>query len=233
MSYASEVDADNPVAWYRCQESSGLIQDSSGNGNHATSVTGTPTYSVAGPIESEPSDTAIYWSDDPTYFLVDDDVTLDVGDVFTLEAWIKRHVTGSPLSETILNKALNAFFFGIIDNRLELHKSDVSEIVESTVTITDTTTWHHCVVTKNGSSVFLYLDGVDVTGTVTDATIASNASQMGVGAAGPSVIDADMDELAIYATALSQARVQAHYNAAFEEGAGAEFLFRIGGRGAA
>ena len=37
MTYSSEVMADAPVVYYKLDETSGSPQDSSGNGNHASS----------------------------------------------------------------------------------------------------------------------------------------------------------------------------------------------------
>ena len=86
MSYFDEVMADSPVAYYRMDEASGLIQDSSGNGNNATVLNGTtPTYSEPGALESDPASTSIDFDlTFDTYFDIPSDITLDLGDVLTL-----------------------------------------------------------------------------------------------------------------------------------------------------
>lgn len=48
--YTTEVLADSPTAFWKLDESSGLPQDSSGNGNHFTATAGSPTYQAAGPF---------------------------------------------------------------------------------------------------------------------------------------------------------------------------------------
>jgi hypothetical protein len=49
-------------------------------------------------------------------------------------------------------------------------------IAQSTGTQTDTTAYHHYVAPKTGSTVHIYVDGVDVTGSVTNATLADTSS---------------------------------------------------------
>ena len=76
--------------------------------------------------------------------------------------------------------------------------------------------WHHCVGTKNGTDIHLYIDGVDVTGATNAVVYGDSPWDAAIGAddwyydhyAG------SLDEVAVYPTALSPARVLAHYQAA-------------------
>jgi Concanavalin A-like lectin/glucanases superfamily len=99
------------------------------------------------------------------------------------------------------------------NDRVALGASGVAIIVSSTNTITDTTTWHHAVVTKTGATCKVYVDSADVTGSISNVTCGngtgSNIGQDG----GGSFADAILDECAIYATVLTPARVLAHYRA--------------------
>jgi hypothetical protein len=215
MSYASEVLADAPKAYYRMQEASGLIQDSSGNGNHATSSTGTATYQQVGPITSDPSDFSIFFNADD--FIIPDDVDIDFGDIVTVEAWLYRDDTGTTRAFTGRGSNALTLFILDADSKLGAAKAGVAIIVYSTIALS-TSTWYHVAYTKSGATSKIYIDGVDRTGTVTDATLADP------GAGVPMRVGADyngtltwlggLDEVAFYSTALSEARIQAHYNAA-------------------
>jgi hypothetical protein len=66
-------------------------------------------------------------------------------------------------------------------DKLTLRRSNVGDVTSATVPTTDTTSWHYVVATKNGSSVHLYLDGVDVTGTVTNQTMVNNTLPLVIG----------------------------------------------------
>ena len=214
MSYVSEVLADSPRAWYRCQEASGNPQDSSGNARHCDENHGSPTYSVGGPITSEGSDTAItLHSAGPDWFNVPYNAAFDVGDTCSVECWAKR--ADSATTEQIIVTRDQGMYLGFINNRLFIARSGVAGIAQSTSTITDTS-WHHLVVTKTGSTVKQYIDAVDVTGTVTNSTYTNGSTPtIKLGADGGSEpFNGSVDEIAIYATALSSARVTAHYTAA-------------------
>lgn len=217
MSYASEIAADSPVVWYRLQEASGDPQDSSGNGNHVTTTTGTPNYQQASPITSEPSDYSIDLDGDPTYFSAADHATLDLGDVFTMEAWTKR--TRTATEETIICKYAAAggpYCMEILSNdRLALVRTNIGVICSSTNTYTDTSGFHHLAITKNGSTIALYFDGSDVTGTPSNQTFTDSNEGLHIGHQATSLpFVGVLDEVAVYATALSSARISAHYNAA-------------------
>ena len=177
-AYVTEVMADSPNAYFRMGEASGNVLDSSGNGLIGT-PNGTPTYTQTGAIGD--GDTAIrLTSATSDYFSVPDDALLDPGDTFTLEAWVKRASTGAV--HCILGKGTGGYEFRInASDKLELNKSNTSSIVQSTTTITADSLYHHVVVTKTGATVKLYIDNVDVTGTVTNATIVDTSSALNIG----------------------------------------------------
>jgi len=91
-----------------------------------------------------------------------------------------------------------------------LYRPDQGVIANSTVSVTDTG-WHHVVATKSGADVHLYLDGVDVTGAVTNRTLANSTSVLRIGGDGSAYFSGSVDEVAIYGSVLSQAQVQNHY----------------------
>jgi Concanavalin A-like lectin/glucanases superfamily len=84
----------------------------------------------------------------------------------------------------------------------------------STIAITDQN-WHHVVATKNAGDVHLYIDGVDRTAPGTNTTVGSNTTALNIGRAstGSAYAAGDVDEVAIYPTALPAGRVLAHFQA--------------------
>lgn len=214
MSYSAEVLADAPAAWYRCDEASGLLLDSSGNGNNTTVAGGTATYHIAGAVPSEPSNFGIYLTGSPNYFSAPDHATLDLGDVFTLECWVKRDTIS--VQQMLFSKNTNAYsLFFEVDNTVLVIKSGVAVVLTSSITIVNDNIWHYIAATKNGAAGKLYIDAIDRTGAFTNATFADNASVLELGReAGSFYYNGSIDEIAVYPTALSQSRVLAHYNAA-------------------
>ena len=218
-SYAGEILKDNPGAYYRMDESSGLILDSSGNNNNSYSFGGSPSYRRIGALGEGPNRAIAFtvagW---PSYFGVNNSDTLDFGDRLTLELWLKREYIG--ILQTILDKGAGAY-------QLILDSSDHicltvgnggATIASSTATISDTTMFHHILVTKNGSAVYIYIDGVDVTGSISNQTLTNNSIDLNIGSQSPPasyLYGLVADEIALYSTDLSYDRVINHFNARF------------------
>jgi hypothetical protein len=227
MIYFSEVLADTPSGYWRLGEGSDALPaaDASGNGNTGTytNTIGT-TPSQVGALAGDPDTAVLFTRASSGYVSVLDSTSLDLGDTFTLEAWVKLAATGQATAKHIVSKGVNGYCFRIgSTDKLELLKDRIALIVTSTTAITNTN-WHHVVATKNGATVKLYLDAVDVTGTVTNATCANNAANLFIGVDNTAssggtpdattYFDGFIDEVAVYPTALSAARITVHLDSA-------------------
>jgi hypothetical protein len=141
---------------------------------------------------------------------------------FTIEAWVKRHDTNVASLDifgagAVLGYGYYGYTFVVRDNgRLSLGRVGISGI-DSTATVKDTN-WHHVAVTKSGSTIGFYVDGVGETGSAYDPGF-TFSSDVQIGA-----IEWDstqpratflglIDEVAIYNRALSASDVQSIYNA--------------------
>jgi len=151
---------------------------------------------------------------------VPDSASVDLGNVFTLEAWVKRGALGG--EQVILSKPAGGYYFWFAYDYLALNKAvqtGASKIVAATVPITDTTRWHHVVATKNGSAAKLYIDGVDRSGPVTDVPVLDTTSALSMGAACPGCggqFKGGLDEVAIYKRALTGTEIRQHYQAGID-----------------
>lgn len=216
MSYSSEVLADSPVAWYRLSESSGQPQDSSGNARHTTVTGGSPTYSYPGAISSDATNTAISFSGSGQYFSAADHALLDVGDIFTLEAWVRvpTVVGGGGIRRSIVDKGTNGFWFGLLANgTVQFSKQDVEDGPTGGL-IPAANTWFHYVATENSGTPKIYRNGIDITVAGGSPTIESTATVLKIGSSiNDQYWEGQLDEVAIYPTALSAPRILAHYTA--------------------
>lgn len=215
MAYRDEVLADSPRGYWRFGEASGTVANDETANNLDGSYVGSPTLGVTGAVVG---DTAVTLSGSAQYVSIPDDNLLDPGDTLSVECWIKRASSDATL-HFIVDKGDNGYLVYIdTDNKIKLGKKQVvGVIVSSTSTITDTN-WHHIVVTKNGATSRVYIDGADVSSAGTNQTIAATALPLNWGRySGTSSLGTDwagsLDEAAIYGSALSLARVQVHYNA--------------------
>lgn len=209
--YEQVVLDDSPVLYLRLGESSGATAtDSSGNGLNGT-YQSSPTLGVVGAIPLE-SDTAVTLNGSSQYITVVDNTLLDPGDTISLEAWVLRVGNVVP-PKIIFDKGNDAYYLSHSLGILEFGGGNIGGAFANSTTAITENIWCHVVCTKNGSDVHIYINGVDVTGTVTNDTILANSTDLYIGRAsgGSFFFNGSLDEIAIYSTALSADRVKAHY----------------------
>lgn len=215
-SYEEEVLQDGPVAYWRLNEL-GEAVDSSGSGlvgmyvGDPVPVQGPPLGAIDGAIALDSAD----YIDIPNSLTFTD---------FTLEAWVFL-VGDISNADAIVGQAGPGQDVNFYDRRLRLFVGgpDQCELQFTgdpcwDVIIADTTVesdgWNHWVITREGENLRLFLNGVeDSTGGPWSGLFAPKA--IGWGNAGTLV--GAIDEVALYGHALSQDRVQAHFEAGVEE----------------
>lgn len=216
-----EVESDTPQAWYRLGEEYGEIAgDTSGNGYHAT-------YSA--PIVSGTTSIIPYVQENGSLQFdgIDDVVRLPAGSVPTtrpvsVELWCR------PTDLTISRSLFSAY--GSTDPSLFVISHTSSGIIAtslndkttggdatSSTSIFDGQT-HHVVVTYDTGSTTpkVYIDGVDVSvagSAGNPGTTAFDVIYLAANAVGTNTFTGYLDEVAIYASALSSTQVLDHYNA--------------------
>lgn len=232
--YAGMVGSDAPAGYWRLGEGSGTTAaDSSPNANHGT-YSGNPTLGSAGAIMEDTDDAVTLGA--TQYVSVADANSLDLGNTFTLEAWVYADLT-APATAYILSKGTNApelylhYPAGVSGARLVLAVRGVGVVAASGYTI-PLKTWTHVVATKSGATSKVYIDGTDQSAIVTDRTAASTATALTIGNSSARV-SADqfvgrLDEVAVYPTALSATRVAAHYAAGSQTYAAEQSGVRVG-----
>jgi Concanavalin A-like lectin/glucanases superfamily/Calcineurin-like phosphoesterase len=199
------------VSYWRLGEASGTSACDS-NGSNAGTYAGGVALGGVGAINGDP-DTAATLDGSSGRVSVPDSTSLDMGDNFSVEAWVKRNSISTPNYQAIVSKGANAWMLAFYSsNRLVLRQASVGDLVYSTRGITDTG-WHHVAATKTGASVHLYIDGADVTGGVSNKTMQSNDIALSIGQSnGGSYLNGTVDEVAVYNAALSGSTIAAHYN---------------------
>ncbi len=207
------VLADAPVGYWRFGEPSGTTAlDWSTNANNGTYING-PLLGVPGALAGD-TDTAVSMDGVNDSVRVPDHNTLDVGDSFTAEGWIKRSSTAQ--THTMMVKGFQIVVMNAANgNQVFLRKPNVSTIARTNAGV-GAGAYHHIVVTKNATgpgSVKIYIDGAPVTVVDVSAVQAiqntTTPLQFGDGAAS----QADFDEFALYDNVLTPAQVAEHYAA--------------------
>lgn len=215
-AYSAAVLADSPKGYWRMDMASGAAIDASGNGHDSAvpSGGGTITYSEPGAIASDPASTSVKidTTGGSNWFEVPDHADVDLGDgPLSLELWVKPNDNGS--TRVLLTKESAAYEIRLTsNNKIALTKAATVVFDESTQTIVTGTGFHHVVITKNAAAPKYYIDGVDVTpGGMADFTLTDNSNTLNLGGGGAANFNGWVDEIAVYKSVLSAARVQDHY----------------------
>ncbi len=202
------LDNENGVVgWWGFDD--GQAGDSSGKGNKGSLLNASPPI----PTQAFIPGLALKFSGSSSYVSIPHSATMNVGDNFTLAIWAKRGAIN--VKQCLMDKGTNAFYIGfLVGNTVELGKSGIANIATSSATITDTE-WHHICATKNGATSKLYFDGIDVTGAVTNSTIANTSSPVTIGVTNDTVsipFTGGLDDARVYLRDLSPSEVNAEYN---------------------
>jgi RHS repeat-associated protein len=206
------------LGYWRFGESSGTTACDT-VGKDPGSYQGGFTLAQSGATNSD-SDTAVKLNGTTGWVSVPLLSSLDTGDTFTIEGWVKRGTVGGTASQVIASKQGSSWTLSFnTANKLVLQGGSTT-ITTSSGAVSDTTAWHHVAATKAGSSVHLYIDGQDVTGTVTNATLANSSSPLAIGqtGAGGSWFNGSLDDIALYNSALTASQIAAHYQAGASPG---------------
>lgn len=200
--YSDTVLADAPNGYWR-------LDDTSDSANLAGSLTanGSPA-STTGLLAADNS-VARDLNGSSMYYTAADGTNTDLTDTFTLELWFRAD---SVTSGYFLSKGTGAYEMGVSGGTIFVAKRGSGNFLTSSVTVSTGQTYH-LVVTKDGSTRALYINGVDRTNLSSNQTCANNSTSLFIGASPTpnAFFDGVIDEVAIYPTALSAARVAAHY----------------------
>lgn len=217
-NYDVEVLADSPLAYYRLGESSGTsMVDASGNGRNGT-YTGV-TLGASGALSGD-TDTAITLAGASTSYASVPFAAWMSPAAVTLEAWVKSTSTDAVVFGTM--QTFGQPYYLRISSTLGLYFAARTSGGDSWANNTGQTVrdgnWHHIVGTFTPGTIKAYLDGALVatnTGGAYANSLIAATSDLAIGRRGNGLyFGGQVDEVAIYGTALSATRVAAHYAAA-------------------
>jgi hypothetical protein len=200
------------AAYWRLGETSGTTACDATGVNSGTYQGG---YSLGAPggIGGD-SNTAVSFDGNTGQVSVPDSSSLDTGDAFSIEAWVKRSSPSSGVWEVIVSKQSGSWLLMFDESdRLVLRRAKYSNVAYSVARVTDTN-WHYVAATKNGGAVNLYIDGKASNGTISNSAMTDNTSPLAIGQSNASsFFDGTIDELAVYRSVLTPSQIAAHYNA--------------------
>ena len=227
-TYVEEVTSDSPAGWWRLGEAttSSVAKDQTGGHDGKYNVPGV-TLGLKGAIASDPDTAMAVDGVNGAMFLPGTLFDLGGAPAFAVEVWVSP---GAPppadASDTLRRIASHrsdspyfGWYLAIDDTQRVLFERWDSNATVAAVTASMPLTqsqWAHVVLSADGTTLTLYVDGVQA-GTCPEATItdtpANNVSFGSNSDLAGEFFDGAIDEPAIYTHALAPARVVAHYQA--------------------
>jgi chitodextrinase len=202
-----------PVAAYAMNETSGTtLTDSSGNNNTGTLMNG-PVWTAAGKNGG-----ALQFDGSNDLVRVNDSSSLDLSAAATFEAWV--YPTAAPSGwRTIVQKEADAWFFTASSgggNQPATGGTFAGNCctVVTAVSALAASTWTHVAATYDGAQLRVFINGTQVASTPRTGTYEVNANPLWIGgnALYGENFQGRLDDLRIYARALSAAEIQTDMN---------------------
>lgn len=225
MGYRETIlDTAGLVGYWRLGEFAGptAIDET---GAHSGTYNGTPGFGVPGALGAiaDPN-TAVQFNSD--WINVPHHVALNLGDRWSVTAWIKPDSVTRLYPHTILSKGDNAYNARLAnDGRLQLVRSNDAVLIDTTSTVAGGV-WQHVAFVKGGAHRRLYINGVDRTATVINPAITEDNglpliigadADAGAGGALREDFQGGIDELALFNRPLTALEIYRQYLAAFPE----------------
>jgi hypothetical protein len=220
--YKTYVTADTPMSYWRLGERDQSNTDAADSaGTRTGSYIGGPVLGYQGALGHD-TDTAIYLDGSTQTVSVLDGPQLNSGS-FTVEAWFKSPGDTHGYTYQIWHSGKDPAGSGSTGVQLVLTNGQVKAIADdggNSITLTSAAStyadgnWHYVAFTRSGSTLALYLDSAAaVTGTksLNDVDKPNSLAYIGVQANGSQWFKGAIDEVAIYASALSSTRIGVHY----------------------
>jgi hypothetical protein len=219
--YRDEVLADSPVAYWRLNELTGTTAGDelfASNGSYLGGV----ALGAPGALANEGGSSAASFDSIDDSIFVSAAGALSMTSAVSIEVWVKRSrsgvtqaVAGKPTAGQTRLENYSLWFNAY--NQIRMYVGNGTTWASVTAPTALDTNWHHVVGTFDNSTMRIYVDGVQKATTNTTVQLTPNANSFYVGRSSSSTgynFGGVLDELAVYGTVLSPARVLAHYNAA-------------------
>jgi hypothetical protein len=215
--YSQAVVADGPVSYWRLAETSGTTALDERGANTGTYRNGA-VLGAAGLLSGEPANKAATFDGVNDYVSAGPSASLDLTSALTLEAWIKP--TALPAAgqfASVVTKE-DAYSIQFEGSRIEfavVQPGGVYKRLMADAGAIEAGKAYHVVGTYDGATQRLYINGVEVKNAALTGAVGTNGSPVTIGSWGTiEYFNGTIDEVAVYKTALSAARVQAHTTAA-------------------
>jgi len=214
--YNAAVIADSPVSYWRLGEASGTAAADE-RGVNAGTYNNSPTLGQTSLLPSDTSNKAVAFDGTNDNVKIANSASLGLSSPLTLEAWIKPTLLPSSGNfASVLTKA-ESYSLQFNGPRLEftIMQSGTRKRLQAPVGAIAAGQAYHVVGTYDGATQRLYVNGTQVASTALTGAASATTSPLYLGSWNGSeeFFKGTIDEVAVYGSTLSAARVAAHYEA--------------------
>ena len=217
-AYRREVLADNPRAYYRLGELVGTTAADETGVNPGMYVNGVALGQAGGLGTSV--NTAATFDGINDYVTAPNSSSLNITTAVTVEAWAKR--TRSGVWQVVVSKPGDgqsknenySIWFNTLDKPVAFFGNGTTFArVDGPVLDSN---WHYLAATYDNATARIYVDGTLRASTSSTVALTANSLPLNIGRSNTNTFfyTGSIDEVAVYGTALSGGRIQAHYDAA-------------------
>ena len=215
-TYEATVDQDQPAGYWRLGETSGTTASATIGTPNGTYTNG-PTLGVSSLVGD--TDTSTWFDGSNDYVTFGDNYRFSATAKFSIEVWLNP--TAATANErTVVTKEDSggvgwAMVLNPTTNTIAIERGNAgSWDMANSTTALKAGTWYHVVGTYDGSNLRTYVNGTLETTLASSRSLPVITDNLQLSSSGGSSAYSGMiDEVAIYSTALSATRIQAHYTA--------------------
>ena len=215
-AYSNAVIADGPSGYWRLGELSGTLADDAAASNNGTYTNG-PLLGQASLLPGDTANRSVRVDGVNDHVRVPSSGTLSPASRVSVEAWIKPN--SLPASGAFASVATKRESYALQFNgpRLEftIMQAGVRKRLQAAVGAIQANQTYHVVGTYDGAVQRLYINGAEVANVALTGAITTNSNLLAIGSWSGSneFFNGTVDEVAVYTSALTSARVGAHHQA--------------------
>lgn len=222
VSYATNVANDTPIAYWRLGESSGTDAVNNISSNYTGTYVNSPLLGQTGALNND-ANTSVTFDGTSSYTTVSYNSALNSSQ-FSIEAWVYP-TGGSGYRGIVSNRSYPNGWVFYIDSNDDFafwvnNDTAMASLIGPSVTLN---TWSHLVGTFDGTNARFYVNGtLQSTQAITSYLANTSAAlTIGQGDVGSNFFfQGTIDEVALYPSALSSSRIDAHYQSGINGGPG-------------
>jgi hypothetical protein len=216
VTYREAVLADSPTSYWRLGEASGTKAADERGLNPGTYRNGA-LLNQASLIPSDSANRSVRFDGTNDYVGIPSSSSLSPAARVSVEAWIKPNALPSAGNFASVASKPESYSLQFNGARLEftIMQAKVRQRLQAPVGAVVAGQAYHVVGTYDGTTQRLYLNGVEVAKASLTGAITTNTNTLAIGSwsEGTEAFNGTIDDVSVYTSALSAARVSAHYAA--------------------